>query len=484
MAPISLKDKQILACTELYLRSNHEANLAGYLLGTITSLPRNGRTFYTIDWDQNSMNATVPQEYRHLVLSNINKTTTTFNLIKTARERYEVSTRNDDASTVPTPRAAPNASDLMRRMQVQRLVTTPAARRSGLREVDVVESDSDESEEESDDLVVEPIFDDEIIGATDEEDSGLEDNIEPSSGILDELIWQFESFECSNDNLRLESHKRIMYPDRTTLKFGVASSFRTPLEALQTVGGFDYETVKRLCRNSNDYIKSQVVPNDSNERVVYNQNFVDITVEETMRFFGIILRISLNPIDNGGYAAYFDANDIEIGIDENVTMKAPNTSGWASEIMSLKRFKIIRKAFHPEARSGREAGDKCYHVRHLIRQFKKAACNSFIPGTDMAFDEGGIGSRHRLNPVRMYNASKPQKFRVDFFLFSVTEADRYIIMHLDIYQGANSHNIDIEQEARCLGTTLKAVVNAVCQVGIAHDPRGSRVIALDNRYVW
>ena len=104
------------------------------------------------------------------------------------------------------------------------------------------------------------------------------------------------------------------------------------------------------------------MPNDSNERVVYNQNFVDITVEEMMRFFGILLRISLNPIDNGGYAAYFDANDIKIGIDENVTMKAPNMSGWASEIMSLKRFKTIRKAFHPEARSGREAGDKCYHV--------------------------------------------------------------------------------------------------------------------------
>lgn len=76
-----------------------------------------------------------------------------------------------------------------------------------------------------------------------------------------------------------------------------------------------------------------------------------------MRFFGILLRISLSPIDNGGYAAYFDVNDIEIGIDENVTMKAPHTSGWASEIMTLKRIKIIRKAFHPEGRSGREAGD-------------------------------------------------------------------------------------------------------------------------------
>ena len=51
----------------------------------------------------------------------------------------------------------------------------------------------------------------------------------------------------------------------------------------------------------------------------------------------------------------------------------------------------------------------------------------------MAFDEGGIGSRHRLNPVRMYNASKPQKFRVNFFLFSVTGADRYILLRTLIY---------------------------------------------------
>ena len=80
MAPISLKDEQILACKDLYLRSNHGANLAGYHLGTITSLPKNGRTFYTIDWDQNSMNTTAPQEYHHLVLSNITKTTTTFSL--------------------------------------------------------------------------------------------------------------------------------------------------------------------------------------------------------------------------------------------------------------------------------------------------------------------------------------------------------------------------------------------------------------------
>ena len=118
--------------------------------------------------------------------------------------------------------------------------------------------------------------------------------------------------------------------------------------------------------------------------------------------------------------------------------------------MDLRRFKIIRKAFHPEDRIARACGDKCYQVRHLLRQFKAAAKASFI--------EGGIGSRHRLNPVRMYNGNKTQKFRVDFFICSVTEPARYIIMHLDIYQGKNASNVDIALEAQCLPTTMKAVL--------------------------
>ena len=81
----------------------------------------------------------------------------------------------------------------------------------------------------------------------------------------------------------------------------------------------------------------------------------------------------------------------------------------------------------------------------------------------------------------MYNGNKPQKFRVDFFICSVTEPDRYIIMHMDIYQGKNASNVDIALEAQCLPTTMKAVINAVCQLELANDPSGSRIFALDNR---
>ena len=91
---------------------------------------------------------------------------------------------------------------------------------------------------------------------------------------------------------------------------------------------------------------------------------------------------------------------------------------------------------------------------------------------------------HHLYPVHMYNAPKPQQFRVDFFLFSVTEVDKYNIMHLDIYQSVHSHNIDIEPEAQCVGTTSKAVLNTVCQVDIANATRGSKQQEIDSKLLW
>ena len=52
---------------------------------------------------------------------------------------------------------------------------------------------------------------------------------------------------------------------------------------------------------------------------------------------------------------------------------------------------------------------------------------------------------------------------------------------MDIYQGKNASNVDIALEAKCLPTTMKAVINAVCQLDMANDPSGSRIFALDNR---
>jgi hypothetical protein len=67
----------------------------------------------------------------------------------------------------------------------------------------------------------------------------------------------------------------------------------------------------------------------------------------------------------------------------------------------------------------------------------QAAVNAKFMGPDLTFDEGGIGSCHRMNPVRQYNEDKPQKFRVDFFTMVCSKT--YFIHHIDVYQGANAN---------------------------------------------
>ena len=163
--------------------------------------------------------------------------------------------------------------------------------------------------------------------------------------------------------------------------------------------------MKRLCRNSNDYIRRVILPTRT-YGLLYDEIITDISVEEMMRFLGIVLRISLNPLDYGGYEAYFNTSGIEIRINENTVMEAEGTGEWAVKYMSLKRFKIIRKAFHPEDRSARQCGDKCFHLRHLIRQFKSAAMYSFIPGRDIAFDEGCLTrTSHRSSELTSLSAT-------------------------------------------------------------------------------
>ena len=56
MPTIALLNKEILACSELYLNTNVETNLDSFLLGKVRVLPRNGRINYEVEWDTESQN--------------------------------------------------------------------------------------------------------------------------------------------------------------------------------------------------------------------------------------------------------------------------------------------------------------------------------------------------------------------------------------------------------------------------------------------
>lgn len=350
-------------------------------------------------------------------------------------------------------------------------------RRRQTRAANDADSSSDDGEDldEEDNMYeydpVDAVMDDSDNEPDPDDDKTLENTGHSSlKDMLDDLLWNF-TYEVSVDDPDCPAP----YVGPMGLKPGVAASFSNPFECLGACGGLDYDLVTQLTRNSNDFARNILLKKDRNNRL-HGHVFKNITTEEMYQFLGITLRISLSPVDWGGYEAYFSANNRHV-----LGLEIKGTDGFARHIvMTLSRYKQIRSAFHPEDRSTGDGGDKCYQLRHVINTLNQAAANTMHIGENVTFDEGGIGSRHRLNPVRQYNKDKPQKFRVDFFIMACSKS--YFIHHIDVYQGANASNVGIHRSIRSMPTTQKAVLNAVLSTGMHQEVQGARHIALDNRY--
>ena len=251
--------------------------------------------------------------------------------------------------------------------------------------------------------------------------------------------------------------------------------FVDPFECLERAG-LSVDFVSRLTYYSNDYARKYLLSKGRNPRL-HGAPWKNIEREEMYRFLGIMLQMSLSPQDGGGYEAYFRTtkrkiHDIEI----------PDTIGFAQKYMSLKRFRQIRSAFHPEDKAGASlhGNDRCYQLRHAINTLNPVAKKLRHIPRNCSFDEGGCSCRFWFCPVRQYNKDKPNKFRVDFFIMACPKS--YFIHHLDVYQGKNKANVEIAAEIRGLPTTQKAVLNAVIQTGMSRETNGARVIAMDNHY--
>jgi Transposase IS4 len=361
----------------------------------------------------------------------------------------------------------------------QNSIASPEQRRghaAATRRQQDIESSTDDGEDlDEEDNIYDPTNNESDEDLDDSDDDSEDDiNRRDSDGrglsqLLEDIHWNFCVGLAGEDRDALSD-----YIGPTGLKPRVAESFNTPFECLEVCGGLDYDLVCRLARNSNEYARQYLLPKDRNRRL-YGVPFKNTTTEEMYHFLGITLRISLSPVDWGGYQAYFsNSNKSVYGLD------IPGTDGFARHYMTLLRYKQIRAAFHPEDRAAGNGGDKCYQLRHVINTMNQAAINTKFMGPDLTFDEGGIGSRHRLNPVRQYNKDKPQKFRVDFFIMACSKS--YFIHHIDVYQGANATNVGIHRAVRSMPTTQKAVLNAVLHTNMHQEVEGARHIALDNRY--
>ena len=102
-----------------------------------------------------------------------------------------------------------------------------------------------------------------------------------------------------------------------------------------------------------------------------------------VRFYGVMLHMSIEPCHLGGYEDYFKPTSYaRVGHGYNV--KLVGYGGWAGRIITLACFFQIRPAFHPEAGNS-AVGNRCHQLSYLIRSVNNAASNNFDPGPTVAF---------------------------------------------------------------------------------------------------
>ncbi len=114
--------------------------------------------------------------------------------------------------------------------------------------------------------------------------------------------------------------------------------------------------------------------------------------------------------------------------------KIKDYPSWTQGYMSYPRFVQLHVAFHPESWISKE-GDKCHQLRNAIKHFNKASMWMFCPGKEMSFDKVGNPRKSNCNPVRKHNNSKPEKYRIEFFMLANASGGRNLIHHIDIFQG-------------------------------------------------
>ena len=270
---------------------------------------------------------------------------------------------------------------------------------------------------------------------SDTDDDNVNDTLdEEDTSPIPSVSWKFEDFNGKNDTgLQPPGH---MYDKKGTLRPDLLETgYENIFDCVSKAGGMDHDYFKRLTKNSNLYAGSKL-----KDGKFIGRNWSNITLGEMIRFHGIILKMSIDPRKFGSYETYFYDSKLKVNWSEYESIPITGMSTWAANVMTFDRFKQIRSAYHPESLD--TTHDKCVQIRFTINKLNKASGETFIVGTEISFDEGGVAVRSNYCPVRQYNKDKPAPYRVDCFV--TADAHEYFIIHLDIYQGKNDSNVGIE----------------------------------------
>ena len=165
-------------------------------------------------------------------------------------------------------------------------------------------ADDSESDEGSTCDVEDSAF---LVEGVDETNDDSKDKEEDVNFLGDGWLWnQWE--EIGDDDAIPGPSEYDRYNSPHGLKEGVADSFTTVLECIFKTTCMDRDFFKRLAAQSNKYVREDMVKRSS--RLYLGHKFKNITVGEMVRFFGVMLRISLEPRKMGGYPSYFQDSPV------------------------------------------------------------------------------------------------------------------------------------------------------------------------------
>ena len=200
-----------------------------------------------------------------------------------------------------------------------------------------------------------------------------DDNISKPGGIDNNYVsddWKWNNRKPIGDDESIEGpQEHDRYNELHGVKASFPSRFNTVLHCIFKSTAMSREFFQRLATQSNKYARKQMM--ERNLTLFLGHFWKNIATAEMIRFFGIMLRISLEPWKMGGYVSYFSVNPTIVCRD-GYSMQLRGYDPWAKDAMTLVRFKQIRSVFYPKAEKSL-CNDKCHQLRYFISLFSKKA---------------------------------------------------------------------------------------------------------------
>jgi hypothetical protein len=168
-----------------------------------------------------------------------------------------------------------------------------------------------------------------------------------------------------------------------------------------------------------------------------------VTVQEILRWLGLVLAMALHPLPMLSY--YW-----RTGVIGGVSLPG------FGRYMSQLRFEQIKRYIHLNDNSQRP-GDKqtreyrLWHLLPLIKELNQTFKLFYRLGQFVTFDERTIPIRNRQCPIRIYNPKKPFKFGIE--VFAVVDSLSFYCWHQHVYDKLpcpDMHSVVVKQLAETL----------------------------------